>query len=166
MATRIPNSHPILAQLVTAFNTLKTQIGFGSAFHLDAYEFSITAANASDLATSLTLANQIRTIYLGHLENSNEGGVLAHKVADPAPALTVSTDLATAITLANAIKADYNTHRASTTYHGNADSTNVVTSADATDQGSLNTLLNEIKTDLNNHMANAQSAPSLRLVAL
>ena len=39
------------------------------------------------------------------------------------------------ITLANAIKSDYSTHRASTTYHANADATNVITSgADATDK--------------------------------
>ena len=166
MATVIRNTDPVLATVRDAINALKTQIGAGATFHLDAAETVVSAANASDLATSLTLANAIKRVYELHLESASglEGGVLAHKEADAAPALTTATDLATAITLANAIKADYNTHRASTTYHYNADATNVVTSADATDQTSLNTLLNEIKTDLNAHMASAPSAPSLRLV--
>lgn len=165
MATVWRNTDPSLAQMRDAINALKTQIGAGSKFHLDAAEVTITAATASDLATSLTLANQIRVVYLLHLENARDGGVLQHKVADPAPALTAATDLATAITLANAIKSDYNTHRASTTYHYNADSTNTITSSDATDQSSLNTLLNELKTDINAHMADAPSAPSIRLVS-
>lgn len=165
MATIWRNTDPALAQMRDAINALKAQIGAGSSFHLDAAEVTITAANASDLNTSVALANQIRTVYLLHLENSRDGGVLQHKVADPAPALTPATDLATAIALANAIKSDYNTHRASTTYHYNADSTNAITSADASDQSSLNTLLNEIKTDLNAHMASAPSAPSIRLVS-
>lgn len=166
MATRVPNFHPTLSVLRDAINALKLQIGAGAFFHLDVFETTITIANASDLATSVALAEQIRVVYLKHLENTSEGGVLAHKVADPAPALVAATDLATGITLANAIKADYNVHRASTTYHYNADATNVVASADATDQSSLNTLLNEIKTDLNAHMISGPTAASIRLVAM
>jgi hypothetical protein len=72
-------------------------------------------------------------------------------------------DLATAITALNAIKGFYNTHRASTTYHYNADSTNTITSADATDQSSANTLANELKTDFTAHVTsgNVSNVPVL-----
>lgn len=55
-------------------------------------------------------------------------------------------------TLANEIKSDYNTHRASTTYHVAADSTNAVSSSDSTTLATVLTLANEIKTDYNAHL--------------
>jgi len=121
----------------------------------------INAANASDLATSLTLCKEIRANAIMHLKDA-----VAHKVNDT----TISgiaaepTDLATGITCANSIKSLYETHRASTTFHANADATNTITSANATDQTSLNTLLNELKTDINAHTAGALGGYSLRLV--
>lgn len=160
MATVLRNIDPLLAHVCTAHNSLKAQIGAGSSFHLDASEKTITAANASDLATSLTLVNQILAVYQFHMADT-----LAHKVTGVALAsYAEATTLATAITRANDIKAKYNVHRASTTYHYTADSTNVTAASDATDQSSLNTLLNELKTDINAHMASAPSAASLRLV--
>lgn len=129
-------------------------------FHADRSEKTITAANASDLPTSLTLVNQIMGVYKFHMADT-----LAHKVAGVALAsYTRAKSLATAITLANDIKAKYNTHRASTTFHYTADSTNATTSSDATDQGSLDTLLNELKTDINAHMASGSAVKSLRIV--
>jgi hypothetical protein len=159
MATVLRNTDPLCRVVATAHNSLKAQIGAGSFFHLDKSERTVTAANASSLATSITLANDVMGVYLFHLADT-----LGHKVDDPAPALVKATSLATAITLANAIKSDYNTHRASTTYHYTADATNTITSADATDQTSLNTLLNELKTDINAHMASGPAAASIRLV--
>jgi len=158
MPTRVPNSHPLASVIVAQIKMLAERVGAGSSFHLDPVSSAITAANASDLATSLTLAEQIRGVYNTHLDSD-----AAHKIKDPKPALTAASTLATAITLANAIKADYNTHRASTTYHYNADATNVVTSADATDQSSLNTLLNELKTDLNAHLASGPAGSLAQL---
>jgi len=55
-------------------------------------------------------------------------------------------------TLANEIKSDYNSHRASTTYHKAADSTNAVSSSDATTLATVLTLANEIKKDYNAHL--------------
>lgn len=158
-------------------NLLKKQIGAGSAFHLDASEVTITAANASDLATSLTLVNQTAAvfygitsgpgIYPGHLNDTGDG--FAHKVKDATnvrASAYPAVDLATAQTLANEIKTDYEAHRASTTFHYNADSTNTISASDASDQSSLNTLLNELKTDINAHMASAPTnvAPAIRLI--
>ena len=160
MATAIRNIDPALAPLCAAHNDLKLQIGAGSFFHLDASEVTVTAANASDLATSLTLTNQLLDVYKFHMADT-----LAHKVAGVALAsYAYATDLATAQTRANDIKSKYNTHIASTTYHYTADATNATAAANASDQGTLNTLLNELKTDFNAHAASAPTGKSLRLV--
>lgn len=159
MSTMVRNTEPLAALMVAQIKMLAERTGAGSSFHLDATSSAITAANATDLASSLLLAEQIRGVYNTHLDND-----AAHKIKDPKPALAAATELATAITLANAIKADYNTHRASTTYHYNADATNVTSSADATDQTSLNTLLNELKTDLNAHLASGPAGSLAQLI--
>lgn len=129
--------------------------------HIDQAEYSITAANASDLATSLTLVNQMRAVSLVHRADT-----VLHKIADAATITApVATDLATAQTLANEIKADHNTHAAEVaTIHMAADGVNTVSTADATDQNSLNTLLNAMKTVLNAHYASGPQAASIRLV--
>ena len=160
MATVIRNTAPEVPALVTAINGARVA-AVGSSFHPDASEVVVTAATATNLATSLTLVNQLRAVFEFH-----KADTVAHKAADAttmtAPA---ATDLATAITLANELKADYNVHRASTTYHYTADSTNAVAATNASDQDTLNTLVNEIKTDLNAHMAGAPAGASLRLSA-
>lgn len=160
MATVIRNTHPVMKPMCDAHNELKAQVGAGASFHLDASETTITAAAASDLATSLVLVNQILDVYKFHMADT-----LAHKVVGVALAsYAYATDLATAQTRANDIKAKYNTHIASTTYHYNADATNAIAAADATNLASLQTLLNELRTDMAAHMASAPSAKSLRLV--
>lgn len=165
----------VLYALVLAHNNTRRAAGvLGSFFHADvtadpsgdfrapvATAATVSAANASDLATSLTLVNDIRKRWLQHRADD-----LAHKVNDGLPALTapVATDLTTAQTLANELKADYNTHIASTTYHYTADGANAVAAVDATDQTSLNTLLNEMKTDFNAHIASAPVGQSVKLI--
>lgn len=159
MANPIRNTDPILSVMCDAHNDLKAQIGAGASYHLDASEQTVTAADASDLASALTLVNQILDVYKFHMADT-----LAHKVVGVALASYAhATDLASAIARANDIKAKFNTHRASTTYHYNADAGSVAAS-DASDQGTLETLLNEIKSDFNTHMASAPAAKSLRLV--
>lgn len=170
MATVVRDTSPTTPVLCSAINALKAQIGAGSNFHLDKAEVSIVSANASSLATSLTLANELAAVFYGgsaltawpgHLNDT-----LAHKVKDATNTRSsaLATSLATAIALANELKADFNAHIASTTYHYTADATNTIATADATDQSSVNTLLNAIKTAVNAHMASGPSAPSLRLV--
>ena len=164
-----------LVAVVTALNNTRRAAGVvGSFFHFDVTSdttgdptkptvanATVSAANASDLPTSLTLVNQLRQRWLQHRDDD-----LAHKVADGLPALTapVATDLATAQTLANELKADYNTHIASTTYHSTADATNGVSSANATDLASLQTLLNEMKGDFNAHIVSAPAGQSVKLI--
>lgn len=160
MATVLRNTHPVVRPFADAHNDLKAQIGAGSHFHLDASERTVTAADATDLATSLILVNQILAVYRFHMADT-----LAHKTTGVALASYVpATDLATAITRANDVKSKYNTHIASTTYHYNADSTNDVASSNATDQDSLNTLVNDIKAQMVAHLADAPAAASIRVV--
>jgi hypothetical protein len=68
-------------------------------------------------------------------------------------ALDIFPGLDLSITLVNELKADYEAHRVLTagSVHGAADTTNVVSSADATDLASAITLANEIKTDYEAH---------------
>lgn len=139
--------------------TTPTLVSLGS--HNDRSELTITAATAADLATSLTLVNEIKAVYNTHCADT-----LAHKAADTTNLVTsaLATDLATAITMANEIKTDYAAHRVSTTFHVVADSTNTISAADATDLAELITLLNELKTDINAHMASGPAAKSIRAI--
>ena len=119
---------------------------------------AVSTTNASSEATLITLCKDIRAIGLLHLRDA-----VAHKVADTSSVSAEPTATASCITFLNAFKATYNTHRASTTYHYNADATNTVTSADATDEASAITLANEIKTDLNAHIAGALGGHGVRI---
>lgn len=125
----------------------------------------VAAANGDGtLATLRVLALDLYNVYLAHLADD-----LAHKLADPAPALVKPTSadaLATIQTFLNALKADYNTHIASTTYHYAADAANGIAAVDATNQATADTLANEIKADLNLHMALAPTSPSIKLVGV
>lgn len=160
MATVLRKQGPFVQAFADAHNDLKAQIGAGSSFHLDKSEKTVTKANASSLATSLVLVNEILGVYKFHMADK-----LAHKVVGVALAsYAPATDLTTAMARANDVKAKMNTHIASTTYHYTADATNGISSPDATDQASLNTLLNEIKTDLNAHMGSGPAAKSIRVV--
>lgn len=186
MATPIRNTDPSLAYLVDAVNDLKTycmtQLRLARAdiatiavdsdigvtptflalgFHNDKSEVTVTADDPDGtLPIALALVNQILEVYKFHMADT-----CAHKTTGLALASYVhATTLATAITRANDVKAKFNTHRASTTYHYTADTTNDVTASDATDQSSLDTLLDDLKTQLNAHMASGPAAKSLRLV--
>jgi hypothetical protein len=161
MATVLRNTDPMASVVADVCNKLKAQVGAGSAVHLDKSEVTVTAADASSLATSLVLVNQLRAVYEFH-----KADTLAHKTADTATlSAPVATDLTSAITLANELKGDYNVHRASTSWHYNADGTNIVAASNASDQGTLNTLLNDIKAQFNAHFADGSSCPSIRLIS-
>lgn len=71
--------------------------------------------------------------------------------------------------LAIDVKTQYTAHIADATVHNSADTTNVVTSPDATDLSSLIALVNELKTDFNAHIADAtvhNSADTTNVVTL
>lgn len=193
MAIQIRNTDPAIALMATVVNDSKAalvaqlrlaqadvatiaadpEVAVSPTFvalgaHNDRSEVLITAADATTLETSVTLVNQLLGVYAFHMADT-----LAHKVVGVALAsyvpvsdsLSDGDKLTAAIALANDIKSKYNTHRASTTYHYTADSTNVTSAADATDQGSLNTLLTELKADINAHLVQGYAGKSVRLVS-
>jgi hypothetical protein len=90
---------------------------------------AITAANASDSATRIALANDLRAKFNGH-RILTSGGV--HGAADATNVITapVATDDASALILALDITTKYEAHRILTasSVHGAADNTNAVTS--------------------------------------
>lgn len=147
---------------VAALNTHDSLSGVFAdlGFHNDVSEVTVTAANATDLGTSLTLCNQLTGVYKFHMADK-----LAHKVVGvDLTSYAPVTTLAAAETQANDIKAKYNVHRASTTFHYTADSTNASAASNASDQGTLNTLLNDLKTQMLAHMASGPACKSLRIV--
>jgi len=155
-----------LDAFAAAVNVAVKRVGAGATFHFDPGEKSVASANATDLATALTLVNELRDVYEGTGAETWPGhrrDALVHTAADTtnATAAPKAADLATAITLANELKADFNAHRSQAGVHPNNDGTNAVAAADATDLASLLTLLNEIKADLNAHLASAPSGTAL-----
>ena len=141
--------------------------------HYDRAEYSVTAANASNLATSRALLKAILVATVDHRED-----LLAHAALDT-DNLSPRADLAdnlrsisgAALTgsgglceRANNLKGAINGHLTEAGVHVVNDTSNPIASTDATDQGSLNTLLNEIKTDFNLHLANGLPVPSWRVL--
>ncbi len=186
MATKVRKTDPSLADVADAFNALKadytakmralnvdlvsiasnaadfaTPTVLNPGFHNDVSEKTVTVADATNLATSLKLVNHLTAVYKFHMDDT-----LAHKIQGVALASYAPVkSLATAIVRANDIKSKFNTHRASTTYHYSADTTNDVTASNATStQNELDTLLNDIKVQMLAHMASGPVAKSLRLV--
>ena len=180
MAAKIQKGHTLvgLQLIATEINRLR-DAAVSTNFHASATQYlsestdpptistvQITAANASDAATSLVLVAQVKGVYNVHVVDAS-----AHNTAvsakntspDVDPSSSGATQLAAAIVIANAIKAAYNTHRAAANVHFNNDATNTITSPDATDQTSLNTLLNELKTDMNAHLSGALAGYHIEL---
>jgi len=168
---KVPDS--MIFALVAAYNA-RQEASVGSEFHADVTQttdssdyksptvaaISVTAANATDSPTAITLVNEIKSDYDLHVADT-----YAHDTA-VSPAITVAdaTDEATAITLANNVKSVYNTHLSASNVHFNNDATNDVTNANATDSATLVTLVNEIKGDFNAHIASAPVGNMIQLV--
>lgn len=134
------------AKLTTEVHRDKTSLPGTDIMLPTSSVLQVTAANASDLPTCITLANQMRSIMNVHFADSS-----AHLVADTVSSLApVASDLATVITLANSLKSVYNVHGVSTTYHLNADTT--IATTNASDLATSITLLNAEKTKFNSHI--------------
>jgi hypothetical protein len=167
MALLLRKTDPHIEVLAKAVNGLKTQIGAGAHFHLDASEISPAHAAATDLPTAVQVINEVEAVYHFHT-----GDRLAHAVPDTtnvestakANASVTDGGLAGAMALANDQKAKFNAHLTQSTVHYNNDGTNAVAAANATDLPSLITLVNALRTSIIAHMANAPAAPSLRVV--
>lgn len=160
---------------IAAHNALLKQLATanGAVYHTTTMPV-ISVADATNLATSLTLTNALAVALYnpfrdpslpvgGHL-----GSTLLHKnasagtFANAALITGTLTTLANAITVANELKADYNTARTegsgASNVHFTDDATNVIATADATDQTSLNALVNDIKAKYNAHVSSDAAA--------
>lgn len=159
-------SDEILYALVLANNQRQTD-NISTNFHLDRTSAAPTAgvdyknptvtrsavslAAATDAATRVALANQIRSVLNVHFVDA-----IAHNTAvSPVLTVAVATDTTSAIALVNDIKAKYNVHLSAANVHFTNDGTNTVTNADATDATTLQTLVNEIRGDVIAHMLSA-----------
>lgn len=176
MAYRTRRVTDALLYALIAQHNAKQEASVSAFFHADTTQvtsasdyrnptvtaLAVTAANATDLATSLTLVNQEKLILNIHFQDPR-----AHNSAVTAVVATANaTDLATANTLANALKTAYNTggHINASNVHFNNDATNTIAAAAATDQTTLNTLLNELKTDVNAHIISAPLGAMIQIV--
>jgi len=169
--TELPMAHALVAA-----HNLAQEAAVASYYHADTTQVSsghytapvvtadtINSANATNLATSITLANDCK-----HTINRHFADTLAHDSAVSAQITTADalTTLAQVEALAIAIKAAYNTHLSETDVHFTNDSTNTISAADpSSSQTNTDTLLNEIKGDFNAHVISAPAGAMIRLVA-
>ena len=160
--------------LVAAWNA-KQEASVASFFHADITQITsgqyqsktvtndtVTAANASDLATSITLVNQLKAVINRHFADTFAHNTAVSAQITTADAATLLTEVQT---LANAIKTAYTTHLSASNVHFNNDATNTIAAANATDQSTANTLLNELKADFNAHLISAPLGNMIRLVS-
>jgi len=163
MATQIRKTDAWVQPMADAHNALKAQIGAGAFFHLDISEVKPNPALATPVGLQACIAALKDLIGVARFMVAD---TLGHKVVDATvlPLVSDPVDLPSCLTAANAIKTWYNTHRASTTYHYNADSTNVTAATNATDQASLETLVAELQVDMTAHGNSGPSAPSVRVM--
>lgn len=175
--------------LVKAFNDFHdaTVVTYGDGYHRDITStvsgdwrfpggtaLTVSAANATDLVTSLTLAENIRGVLFYHMKdgsahNTKDGYNTAFHdgyVSDGYSSLKNLTDLQKFL---NATKVNFNAHLTQTVggaVHRKNDTVNSVSTADATDQTSANNLANALKTAINAHMASGPSFGRIRLSVL
>ena len=122
--------------------------------------WEVTAPNATNLATAITLAADIKLIAGYHLRDA-----LAH--ADPTPlAFTAPdpTDEASLVAWCTELKTDYNGHLEDTDAHQKTDVTNAISASTPTNTAECVTLLNEAKADLNAHILDAPIAKKIKTV--
>lgn len=122
----------------------------------------VSAANATDLPTSLVLANQIKTIF-----NIQIADAVAHKTADTTNKIVAANavDLTTAQTLANAIKTAFNAHLTQSNVHYTNDGTNTNATTAAVDLPTTQALLNALKGNINAHIVSAPAGFAVTLAS-
>ena len=132
-----------LASAIALANSLKTVMNAhaadgGGALHVaaDATNFPVATANATNLATLLTLSGALLTAYDVHDDDSELGAAWlyhdAQEAGDQSPTSAVTpTTLVEAVTRLNDLKAKYNGHDADGTTHTSGSSANQEGTADA-----------------------------------
>lgn len=163
----------LIYALVEAHN-LRQEEAVASFFHADTTQTTandymnptptddlVSSANGSDLATNLTLVNEIKAVLNRHFADTQAHDSAVSTAVDTADA----TDEATSVTLVNALKSAYTTHLSASNVHFNNDGTNTVAAVDATDTASVSTLANELKGDLNAHIVSAPAGAMINVVS-
>jgi len=146
MALTVRKISPEQADLWKAINdTRRLAIGAAGSFHIDASEQTVTATNATDLPSTIALANQMAIIFGGgpgvssgmlNASSAVAGAWLGH-INDADAVITPSTN-------------------GPGVAHKAQDTTNTLaTGVIASDQGTANTLLNLIKAKFNAHLTQA-----------
>lgn len=123
--------------------------------------WEVEAANASNLATALTLAADVKLILGYHFRDA-----LAH-AEETIPTWTAPdpTDEATLVTWCAELKVKYNGHLENTDAHQKTDITNAIAATTPANLAECITLLNEAKTDLNAHILDAPLTPKIKDLA-
>lgn len=169
LTRKLPDS--MVNALVAAVNLRQTE-AVASFFHADTTQKTtghytnpvvtddlVTAANGTNAATNIVLANDMKAVVNRHFADD-----YAHNTAVSAQIATAdATDDATSWALANALKAAYGVHLSAANVHFTNDATNTVAAADATDAATATTLLNEMKGDVNAHVVSAPLGAMIRL---
>lgn len=148
----------VVNQQTQALGTMGVLPHYHSPFGADGTVTAlVTAANASDLATSKTLAKALADALVAHgasTDKHSAADVIAIAAYASSPA--EPANLTEVQNVLNEVKADFNTHIANATPHrgvGGAGRATIatVTTADASDQTTANALANALKAALNAH---------------
>lgn len=103
---------------------------------------AISTADATSTASTITLAEALRTDYIAHISST-----LQHNAIDGTNVIAAAsaTDIATCITLVNELRTDYLAHRSQVGIHPSADDYHAVEAITATNAATCYSLVNEIK---------------------
>lgn len=132
----------------------------GAADNPRAVPYEVTAPDATNLATAITLALNIKQQAGYHWRNAFahvDGSVLTFTAPDP-------TNEGTLVTWCIELKAKYNGHLEDTDQHQKTDVTNAIAASTPTNTAECVTLLNEAKADLNAHILDAPLAAKINSI--
>lgn len=116
----------------------------------------ISAADATNLSSMITLLTEVKTDFAGHLDEVTGVG---HVTADATNTITSADaiDLSSSLTLATEIRTDYNAHDAdaSPTWHAVAGGSHQITASVPIDLPSLLTFIGDAETQYAAHISDA-----------
>lgn len=192
-------SDVLIGALIAQVTALQSLVTSSSGFSLDGYHksqtqivdsvtdpfapvfttVSVTAAAATDLPTTVTLANQLRGVLKMHLTDTsahlksdsvNDGYVDGYShfmdgYSALQPAAFGVAQLVLASNILNVVKIAFNAHRTQSGVHVSNDNGNVVSTANATDLASAEALAIALKAALNLHMGSgpASTLPKIQV---
>jgi hypothetical protein len=178
------NVQEFMEAMAFAFNAMQSEV-VTDGYHRDLTQYTtpvpvfaqasivltqvtVSAANATTLATLVTLTNNLLGVLNTHMLDAQ-----AHLKADVVNAPTVdgynqAVDLPSCEVLLNAMKLLFTAHLTQSGVHPNNDTTVYGLPTNAVDETTSQNLANAMKTAVNTHMANAGSnfnIPRLNLIA-